>query len=113
MWAGEGGATGLGVRLTASQMPLAVATSSGTIGPSISLGSADTATVLAGSGALADAAASAVGNRVHSAGDLAAALDVAKGIEGVIGAVVTVQGAVGACGAIELVPVAAGGPAAG
>ena len=95
---------GIGLALPAALLPMAVATSSGTIGPSVSLGTADAATVLASSGALADAAASAVGNRVHGAGDIEAALDVARGIPGVLGAVVTVGGALGAWGQVELVP---------
>lgn len=113
VWAGERGAAGLGVRLEGSALPLSVATSSGTIGPSVSLGAADTATVIAESGALADAAASAVGNRVRSAHDIETALEVARGIDGVLGAVVTIAGAMGAWGQIELVPVTAIGEHAG
>jgi ApbE superfamily uncharacterized protein (UPF0280 family) len=42
-----------------------VCTSSGTVGHSLSLGCADAATVIAGNGCLADAAATALGNRVR------------------------------------------------
>jgi hypothetical protein len=106
LWAGESGVSGVGLSLPRTMLPVAVATSSGTIGPSVSLGRADAATVLARSGALADAAASAVGNRVHGEADIDAALDVARAIPGVLGAVVAIGGLLGAWGEIELVPIA-------
>ena len=94
----------VGLRIPAEATPLAIATSSGTVGPSVSLGSADAVTVLARDGALADAAARAVGNRVHGPADVAGALDVAQGIEGVLGAVVIIGGTLGAWGAaVDLV----------
>lgn len=105
LWPGEGGAEGVGMAVAGSLLPLAVATSSGTIGPSVSLGSADTVTVLSHSGALADAAASAVGNRVHGPGDIETALEFARSIEGVLGSVVSVDGAIGAWGEVRLVPI--------
>jgi len=105
LWAGEGGARGVGLRISGARQPVGVATSSGTIGPSVSLGRADTATVVAESGALADAVASAVGNRVRGLGDLEAALGVAKAVPGVLGAVVSIEGSVAAWGDIELVAV--------
>jgi hypothetical protein len=103
LWAGEGPAEGMGLAIAGEMLPLAVATSSGTIGPSVSLGRADTMTVLARSGALADAVASAAGNRVRSAEDLEAALELARGVDGVLGAVVSIDGNVGAWGAVRLV----------
>lgn len=105
--AGEGPrgvAAGLGIRIGPEMLPCAVATSSGRIGPSVSLGSADAATVIARSGALADAVASVVGNRVRSADDLEGAMAVGSAIDGVLGIVATIDGAVGAWGAVELVP---------
>ncbi len=105
LWAGENGARGVGIELSGTSLPLAVATSSATVGPSISLGRADAATVIARSGALADAAASAVGNRVRSASDLEAGLAVARGIGGVLGCVVSVDGALAAWGDLKLVGV--------
>jgi ApbE superfamily uncharacterized protein (UPF0280 family) len=94
----------LGLRVGRLQTPLAVATSSATVGPSVSLGSADAVTVLAHSGALADAVASAAGNRVHHAEDIEAAIEVAASIPGIVGAVIVVGGAMGAWGEIDLVP---------
>lgn len=104
VWAGEQGVRGLRVRVPASLLPCAVATSSGRIGPSVSLGSADTATVLASSGALADAVASLVGNRIHTPDDLGAAVAAGYAVDGVHGVLASMNGALAAIGAIELVP---------
>lgn len=94
----------LGLRLPAAAMPCAVCTSSGTVGPSLSLGRADAATILAKDAALADAAASALGNRVQGRGDLAGAVEwVAQWIPGVLGALVVLGDRLAAWGDIELV----------
>ncbi len=50
--------------------PLGVCTSSGTVGPSLSFGKADAVCILSKSAALADAAATAVGNRVRGKKDI-------------------------------------------
>ena len=102
--AGESPLSGkLGVRLTAEDTPLGVCTSSGTVGHSLSRGRADAATVLAPSCALADAAATALGNRVSKKEDTGAALEWVAGVEGVSGALVIIGDALGARGKVELV----------
>jgi ApbE superfamily uncharacterized protein (UPF0280 family) len=73
------------------------------VGHSVSHGRADAATVVAGSAALADAAATALGNRVSGAGDIQPALGWALSLDGVIGAVVIVGGQIGLLGDLELV----------
>ncbi|HEX9094221.1 MAG TPA: UPF0280 family protein [Coriobacteriia bacterium] len=93
----------VGIVLPAKLMPVAVCTSSATVGPSVSLGSADAACVIARSGAVADAVASALGNRVHSPEDVPRAIEAAKGIEGVLGLVVIAGETLGAWGAARLV----------
>ncbi len=85
---------------------VAVCTSSGTVGPSLSFGQADAAVVISRSGALADAAATELGNRVNGPGDVEAALDWALSVTGVTGAVVVMGEAMGAKGRVELVPLA-------
>jgi ApbE superfamily uncharacterized protein (UPF0280 family) len=65
----------LGIRLENCRQGRAVCTSSGTVGHSFSLGSADAVCVVASSGALADAAATAIGNRVHGDDDIGAAIE--------------------------------------
>jgi len=91
--------------LEAAALPVAVCTSSGRVGPSLSYGSAHAVTVLARSGALADAAASAVGNLVHGPDDIDRGLARAREIPGVLGAVVIAEDRIGATGGIvRLVP---------
>jgi len=86
-------------------LPVAVCTSSGRVGPSVSYGNAHATTVLARSGALADAAASSVGNLVHGPDDIDRGLARAREIPGVLGAVVIAEGRIGATGGIvRLVP---------
>lgn len=92
----------VGLRLAGAPGGLGVCTSSATVGPSLSFGKADAACVLAPAAALADAAATAVGNAVRSPGDLAAGLEIAQSIAGVIGAVVIIGDKLGAWGAVEL-----------
>ncbi len=92
----------VGLRFMPCDMPLGICTSSGTVGPSISLGKADAAIVVSPSAALADAAATAVGNAVKSADDIPAALEIARGIKGVTGAVVIIGDRIGAWGKLEI-----------
>jgi uncharacterized protein len=104
IYAGHSPLTGkIGVRIAAAHMPCGVCTSSGTVGPSISYGRADAAVVMAQSTILADACATALGNRVRQAADIAAGLDAMKAIPGVAGAVVVVHDTIGAWGAFEFV----------
>jgi ApbE superfamily uncharacterized protein (UPF0280 family) len=96
----------LGVRITTTGRPLGLCTSSGTVGHSLSFGRADAAVVLAEAAALADAAATALGNKIQTAGDIEAGLAWLQGMEEVLGAAVVVGRHVGAWGEIELVRMA-------
>lgn len=98
----------VGIVVSGDMLPLAVCTSSGKVGPSVSYGSAHAVTVLARGGALADAAASSIGNLVHGPDDIAAGLARAGEIPGVIGAVVIVDDTIGAVGSVRLAPVQQG-----
>jgi hypothetical protein len=95
----------LGLRVSRTEQALGLCTSSGTVGPSLSLGRADAAMVLATSAALADAAATALGNRVQSENDIAGALEHLQTIEGVLGGAVIIGEHLGAWGEVEFVPV--------
>jgi ApbE superfamily uncharacterized protein (UPF0280 family) len=99
----------VGVKLTYSTMPIAVCTSSGTVGHSLSFGLADSVTVIARSAALADAAATRLGNEVGAAsgGDagIGKALTVSRTISGVLGVVVICGEKIGAVGDVELVKI--------
>lgn len=104
LYAGQSPLTGkLGLRITAAQMPCGVCTSSGSVGPSVSYGRADAATVIAASTILADACATALGNLVTRADDVAMGINVVKKFPGIAGAVVIVERHVGAWGDVELV----------
>lgn len=94
----------IGLRIQPEQTPLGVCTSSGTIGHSLSRGRADAACVVAPSAAVADAAATALGNRVRRPADLQPALEWLAALPEVYGGVVIVGDKLGAWGALELQP---------
>ena len=97
----------MGIRLSRQKMPCSVCTSSGTVGHSLSFGDADSVTVYATNAALADAAATRLGNEVGkgTSGDLGIkrALALAQEIAGIGGVVVIRNELFGAVGDIELV----------
>ena len=70
IYAGSSPIRDLAFRLSVRRKPLGICTSSGTVGPSISFGFADAAAVIAQDVALADAAATALGNAVTAEGPL-------------------------------------------
>lgn len=94
----------VGMAIAAEMTPLGVCTSSGTVGHSLSLGRADAACVLAADTALADAAATALGNRVKVPEDIPAALEWLSSTPGVLGGVVIAGDKLGAWGEVELRP---------
>ena len=95
----------LALKIYPEKTPLGVCTSSGTVGHSLSFGVADAVTVISGSAALADAAATMICNQVKSDSDIRQAIAFAQKIEGVLGVVVIVGEQIGAWGDVELVPV--------
>lgn len=82
---------------------LSVCTSSGTYGHSLSFGKADAAVVVAADAALADAAATMLGNRCKNAGCLEGAVEWAAALPGVTGAVAVMGDTLAAAGKIEFV----------
>jgi hypothetical protein len=103
IYAGEGGGPAFGLRVRPESGALGICTSSGRIGHSLSFGDSAAATVVARSGALADAAATAVGNRVRGRHGIRDGLAAAQAIPGVRGAVILRGGEFGAWGEVELV----------
>jgi len=93
----------MGMRFTADRFPIAICTSSGTVGHSLSFGKADAVAVVARDAALSDAAATALGNRVKTPGDIATALDRAASIPGLEGVLIAAGDKMGAWGNLELV----------
>lgn len=92
----------IGIRIKGAATPLGVCTSSGTVGHSLSFGRADAVVAVAKSAILADAVATAVGNRVKTVADIAAGLECAKGIDGLLGAVIILGEKFGAWGDVEI-----------
>ena len=99
-----------GIKLSGSRMPIAVCTSSGTVGHSLSFGLADSVTVIAASTPLPDAAATRLGNEVAgpSGGErrIKKALEMSRTISGVLGVVVICGEQIGGVGDVELVNLA-------
>jgi uncharacterized protein len=83
---------------------MAVCTSSGVVGHSLSFGKADAVVVVAKSCALADAAATSIGNRVTGSGSIKCAIDRGKEIRGILGILIIAGEKLGAWGDIEIVP---------
>ena len=92
-----------GVRIKAGTSPVALCTSSGTLGHSKSFGRADAVTVISASCTLADAAATALGNLVQTESDVQLAIDRGIEISGVSGIIVIKGKTLGAWGEVELV----------
>ena len=93
----------IGIRIDSGPEPTAVCTSSGTVGHSLSYGNADAVCVVAKSCAIADAAATAIGNNVRSAADIQNAIDNGKSIAHIRGVIVIVGKKIGIWGDLELV----------
>ena len=104
LYAGKSPLSGrIGVALPPRPEGAGVCTSSGTVGPSLSFGQADAVTVVAPSAALADAAATAIGNRVRTGRDIPEALELAQEIPGIEGVLIVIGDQMGIWGGLEIV----------
>jgi len=104
IYAGDSPFTGkIALEIEPENTPVGICTSSGTVGHSLSLGSADAVLVLSRDTALADAVATAVGNTVKTVRDIDAGLERVKKIEGLTGAVIIKGDKIGVWGDIKLV----------
>jgi len=92
----------IGIVIGPEDSPLGVCTSSGTVGPSLSFGKADAVCILSKSAALADAAATAVGNIVKEKKDIESGIERGKEIEGILGALIIVGEKMGVWGNVNL-----------
>jgi len=93
----------LGIKVKAENSPTGICTSSGTVGPSISLGKADAVVILASDAALADAVATGAANLVQNQDDLMKAVQFAQNINGVSGILAIKDDKMAAWGNIEIV----------
>jgi len=104
VYAGESSFTRkIALEIIPRETPLGVCTSSGTVGHSLSLGSADAVIVLSPSTALADAAATALGNLVKAADDIPQTIERAQSIQGLRGLVIIVGDKMGVWGRVKIV----------
>jgi len=87
IYAGQSPIRGLGLEIEPRDTILGVCTSSGTVGPSISLGNSDAALIISEDVSLADAAATALGNRIIDKNSLETAFDFLREIPEVSGAI--------------------------
>lgn len=92
------------LRFPSDRFPLAVCTSSGTIGHSLSFGKADAVTVVSKDAALADATATALGNIVRNVSFIEKALERAAQIPDIEGVLILIKDKMGAWGKLELAP---------
>jgi len=103
IFAGESPLSGkLGLEIDPKDTPLGICTSSGTVGHSLSYGKADAVVAVAASAALADAVATAIGNRVENTDDIAKAIEFGERISDLKGLVIIKDDAVGVWGDLKL-----------
>jgi hypothetical protein len=94
----------IGIHVDSAGRSVSICTSSAVIGHSLSFGKAEAVTIRSCSAAIADAAATAIANRVKSKDDISDAIGFAKNIAGVDGVLVLMGDTIGAWGLIEIVP---------
>ena len=94
-----------GLLIPVKHMPLGVCSSSATVGHSLSMGDADAVCLLSRSVALADGAATALGNRIKRKADFAKVASWASDIEGILGGVIIFDDRMATWGNIELVEI--------
>lgn len=94
----------IGLRIKKEDSPLGICTSSGTVGPSISLGKADAVVILGVHAALADAVATGAANLVQKPADVMKAIEFANNIKGITGVLAIKDDKMAAWGKIEIVP---------
>ncbi|MDI6817415.1 MAG: UPF0280 family protein [Actinomycetota bacterium] len=95
----------LAVAVKPQDTPLGICTSSGSVGHSTSFGKADAVVVFSADVALADAAATRVGNMVRTKEDIGRAIDFAQTVPGVEGVIIVIGDGLGGWGRFEFVPI--------
>jgi len=95
----------IAIRLDAGRFPVGICTSSGTVGHSLSFGKTDAVTVISFDAALADAAATRLGNMVKTHADINKALELAPSIPSIEAVMILIKDKLGVWGDIEIVGV--------
>lgn len=91
----------LALKVEPAETPLGICASSGTVGHSLSFGESDAAIALAKSAVFADACATALGNLIKDEADIPEAIEYAKGLKGLYGAVLIKGRKMGAWGKVK------------
>lgn len=93
----------IGIRVSPNDTGLSICTSSGTVGPSLSFGTADAVTVRSLCSCHADAAATAIGNIIKGSSDIQRGIQLAQNIPLIEGVLIIKGKTMGVWGAMELV----------
>ena len=90
------------MHIPAVEFPLGICTSSGTVGPSLSLGRADAVMIVCRDVMLADSYATAMANRIKGVDDLQPVIDRISDITDILGAIAVKDDRMAICGRFEL-----------
>jgi ApbE superfamily uncharacterized protein (UPF0280 family) len=105
IYAGKSPLTGkVGLEIKGQDTPLGICTSSGTVGHSLSYGQADAVIALSKSTALADAAATAIGNIIQSTDDIPRGIERAISLKGLNGIIIIKDDKMGLWGKVKVRP---------
>ena len=92
----------VGLHIPSGSFPLGICTSSGTVGPSLSLGRADAMMIVCRDVLLADSYATAFANRIQTVNDLQPVIDRIQTIPVILGALAVKDDRLAVCGLYEL-----------
>ena len=92
----------VGLHIPAAAFPCGICTSSGTVGPSLSLGRADAVMIVCQDVLLADSYATAMANRIRTVNDLQPVIDQIRNIPAILGAIAIKDDRLALCGQYEL-----------
>ena len=92
----------IGLHIPAADFPLGICTSSGTVGPSLSLGRADAVMIVCKDVMLADSYATAMANRIKTVNDLQPVIDRISAIPEILGAIAVKDDRMAITGQFEL-----------
>lgn len=92
----------VGLHIPAAAFPCGICTSSGTVGPSLSLGRADAMMIVCQDVLLADSYATAMANRIKTVNDLQPVIEQIQNIPEILGALAVKDDKLAVCGLYEL-----------
>jgi Uncharacterized conserved protein len=92
----------IGLHVKASESPLGICTSSGTVGPSLSFGKADAVMIVCRDILLADSYATAFANRIQTVADIEPVLEEIKKEKSILSALIVKDDKVGIAGKFEM-----------